>query len=118
MRPDPFLLLTPFYSSFEIQRETFHTLILRNVNERLEAEQRIHSLDLAHLKITAPSGPPHGRSHTSGHYFIKLFINRKQRPLALGRSQPARIWNPSTAAHDAEDGGHRPGNSGNQPLMS
>ena len=31
-------------SRYEIQRETFHTLILRNVNERLEAEQKIHSL--------------------------------------------------------------------------
>ncbi len=33
-------------SRFEIQQEKFYTLILRNVNERLEAEQKIH-----HLKI-------------------------------------------------------------------
>lgn len=31
-------------SRFEMQRKTFHTLILRNVNERLEAEEKIHSL--------------------------------------------------------------------------
>jgi PAS domain S-box-containing protein len=31
-------------SRFEMQRETFHTLILRNVNERLEAEEKIRSL--------------------------------------------------------------------------
>jgi PAS domain S-box-containing protein len=31
-------------SQFEIQRATFYTLILRNVNERLEAERKIHSL--------------------------------------------------------------------------
>ena len=31
-------------SRFEIQRQTFHTLILRNVNERRQAEQKIHSL--------------------------------------------------------------------------
>ena len=31
-------------SRFDIQRQTFHTLILRNVNERLEAEQKIRSL--------------------------------------------------------------------------
>jgi PAS domain S-box-containing protein len=31
-------------SHFEMQRESFHTLILRNVNQRLEAEQKIHSL--------------------------------------------------------------------------
>jgi len=31
-------------SRFESGRETFHTLILRNVNERLEAERRIQSL--------------------------------------------------------------------------
>jgi PAS domain S-box-containing protein len=31
-------------SRFEMQRETFYTLILRNVNERLEAEQKIRHL--------------------------------------------------------------------------
>ena len=31
-------------SQFEIQRAIFYTLILRNVNERLEAERKIHSL--------------------------------------------------------------------------
>jgi PAS domain S-box-containing protein len=31
-------------SRFEMQREPFYTLILRNVNERLEAEQKIRSL--------------------------------------------------------------------------
>ena len=31
-------------SRFEMQRQTFHTLILRNVNERLQAEQKIRSL--------------------------------------------------------------------------
>lgn len=31
-------------SRFEMHRDVFHTLILRNVNERLEAEQRIRSL--------------------------------------------------------------------------
>ncbi|MFQ5935898.1 MAG: sigma 54-interacting transcriptional regulator [Acidiferrobacterales bacterium] len=31
-------------SRFEMQRRTFYTLILRNVNERLEAEQKIRSL--------------------------------------------------------------------------
>ena len=31
-------------SRFEVQRESFYTLILRNVNERLEAERRIHAL--------------------------------------------------------------------------
>ena len=31
-------------SRFEVQREPFYTLILRNVNERLEAERRIHAL--------------------------------------------------------------------------
>jgi PAS domain S-box-containing protein len=35
-------------SSFEIQRESYYTLILRNVNERLEAEQKIR-----HLKFEA-----------------------------------------------------------------
>jgi len=31
-------------SRFELQKETFYTLILRNVNERLEAEKKIRSL--------------------------------------------------------------------------
>jgi PAS domain S-box-containing protein len=31
-------------SRFDVEREPFYTLILRNVNERLEAEQKIHSL--------------------------------------------------------------------------
>jgi PAS domain S-box-containing protein len=31
-------------SRFNVQRRVFYTLILRNVNERLEAERRIHSL--------------------------------------------------------------------------
>ena len=31
-------------SRFDIQGQIFHTLILRNVNERLKAEQKIHSL--------------------------------------------------------------------------
>ena len=31
-------------SRFQVRRETFHTLILRNINERLEAEQKIRSL--------------------------------------------------------------------------
>ena len=31
-------------SRFHVRRETFHTLILRNINERLEAEQKIRSL--------------------------------------------------------------------------
>lgn len=31
-------------AQFEMQKETYYTLILRNVNERLEAEQKIHSL--------------------------------------------------------------------------
>jgi PAS domain S-box-containing protein len=31
-------------SRFDLEREPFYTLILRNVNERLEAEQKIHSL--------------------------------------------------------------------------
>jgi len=31
-------------SRFEVQRKAFYALILRNVNERLEAEQKIHSL--------------------------------------------------------------------------
>lgn len=31
-------------SRYDLQRQTFHTLILRNVNERLEAEQKIQNL--------------------------------------------------------------------------
>lgn len=31
-------------SRFEMQSETYYTLILRNINDRLEAEQRIHAL--------------------------------------------------------------------------
>lgn len=31
-------------SRFEIERKVFYTLILRNINERLEAERKIHSL--------------------------------------------------------------------------
>ena len=31
-------------SRFDVDREPFYTLILRNVNERLEAEQKIRSL--------------------------------------------------------------------------
>jgi len=31
-------------SRFDVEREPFYTLILRNVNERLEAEQKIRSL--------------------------------------------------------------------------
>jgi PAS domain S-box-containing protein len=31
-------------SRFEVKQQTFHTLILRNVNDRLEAEQKIQSL--------------------------------------------------------------------------
>jgi len=31
-------------SRFDLEREPFYTLILRNVNDRLEAEQKIHSL--------------------------------------------------------------------------
>lgn len=31
-------------SRFEVQRQTFYTLILRNVNERIEAEEKIRSL--------------------------------------------------------------------------
>lgn len=31
-------------SRYEIQRETYHTLILRNVHDRLELEQKIRSL--------------------------------------------------------------------------
>jgi PAS domain S-box-containing protein len=57
-------------SRFEMRRETFHTLILRNVSERLEAEQKIRSLtvETEYLKeelralhnfdgITGSSGP-------------------------------------------------------------
>ena len=31
-------------SRFDVEREPFYTLILRNVNERIEAEHKIHSL--------------------------------------------------------------------------
>jgi PAS domain S-box-containing protein len=33
-------------SRYQMQRETFHTLILRNVYDRLEAKQKIHSLTI------------------------------------------------------------------------
>ena len=41
---DPFLAEATL-STFEMQRQEFYTLILRNVNDRLEAERRIQSLE-------------------------------------------------------------------------